>query len=94
MNGAGEQGGGRRQALRDERAARQAHELRGKPRPVRDALETIARAAQPWTTLTRRRFFGMAMAAGAVAVVAGEVVQPEEPGRSTWNGKTRWIGHC
>lgn len=86
--------GSRRQALREKKAARQEQALRGKPRPVRDVLEKMASAAQPWTQPTRRRFFGMVMAAGAVAVAAGKVVQPEEPGRSTWNGKTRWIGHC
>lgn len=90
--GGGQEGGGRRQALRDERAARQAQAMRGKPRPAGrawHALEKIASAAQPWTKPTRRRFFGMVMAAGAVAVAAGKVAQPAEPER-----KTRWIGHC
>jgi hypothetical protein len=82
----------RREALRAERAERA--ERRARPPRARRALAELAEVARPWTTPTRRRFFGMVMAAGAVAVAAGKVVQPEEPGRSTWSGKTRWIGHC
>jgi hypothetical protein len=36
----------------------------------------------------------MLAAAVAAAVAAPEVLRRPDPPRSTWNGKTRWIGHC
>jgi len=43
---------------------------------------------------TRRMFVGM-IAAAAAALAVKQVAKPaEEPVRSTWQGKTRWIGHC
>ena len=45
-----------------------------------------------WRPPTRRAFVSMlGAAAAALALPARE---PPEPPRSTWTGKTRWIGHC
>jgi hypothetical protein len=49
----------------------------------------------PEPKLSRRRMFqllGAAVAAAAAKVVLAP--DPVRPVRSTWNGKTRWIGHC
>jgi hypothetical protein len=47
--------------------------------------------ASTWRPPTRRAFVAM-LAAAAAAIVVKEA--PTETARSTWNGKTRWIGHC
>lgn len=57
----------------------------------RQRLAATPRVA--WTAPTRRTFFGLVLATGAAALV-GKAVTPAEPDRSTWHGKTRWIGHC
>ncbi len=50
--------------------------------------------ASTWRPPTRRVFFAMlGAAAAALAVRQHTSVEPERP-RSTWTGKTRWIGHC
>lgn len=47
-----------------------------------------------WRPPTRRMFVGMiGAAAAALALRETTPVEPERP-RSTWSGKTRWIGHC
>jgi hypothetical protein len=43
---------------------------------------------------TRRRIMQLLAAAVAAAVAAPATVRRAEPPRSTWTGKTRWIGHC
>jgi len=43
---------------------------------------------------TRRRVMQMLAAALAVVAAGPELARRTEPPRSTWNGKTRWIGHC
>ena len=50
------------------------------------------RAKQTWRPPTRRVFIGMI--ATAAAALAVKPAPAPEPVRSTWNGKTRWIGHC
>jgi hypothetical protein len=57
----------------------------------RQRLAAAKRVA--WTAPTRRTFFGLVLATGAAALV-GKAVTPAQPDRSTWHGKTRWIGHC
>jgi len=47
----------------------------------------------PWSPPTRRHFLGLVLAAGAITL-GGEALRPEPHQRSTWAGKTRWIGHC
>ena len=43
---------------------------------------------------SRRRIMQM-RAAAVAAVVAAPAIRPRiDPPRSTWDGKTRWIGHC
>jgi len=44
--------------------------------------------------ISRRRIMQLLAAALAAAAVAPEVVRAPAPPRSTWTGKTRWIGHC
>lgn len=46
-----------------------------------------------WSPPTRRHFLGLVLAAGAISL-GGEALRPEPHQRSTWAGKTRWIGHC
>lgn len=46
-----------------------------------------------WSSPTRRHFLGLVLAAGAVSVSGEALRSPAEP-RHTWNGRTRWIGHC
>ncbi len=47
-----------------------------------------------WRSPTRRVFMAMiGAAAAALAVRETTPLEPERP-RSTWAGKTRWIGHC
>ena len=48
------------------------------------------------TAISRRRIMqllGAALAAAAVVPDVKKAVEAEPP-RSTWAGKTRWIGHC
>ena len=45
-----------------------------------------------WQPPTRRAFVAMLTAAAAALVVKD--TRPVDRPRSTWNGKTRWIGHC
>lgn len=65
-----------------------------KPAPERPATsgESI-NPARAWRAPTRRMFVAMIGAAAAALAVRHETVEPERP-RSTWAGKTRWIGHC
>ena len=51
----------------------------------------------PWRPPTRRAFVAMIAAAAAAVAVRerARIVDPDEDRpRSTWNGRTRWIGHC
>lgn len=50
-------------------------------------------ARRLWSSPTRRHFLGLVLAAGAVSVSGEALRSPAEP-RHTWNGRTRWIGHC
>jgi hypothetical protein len=57
-------------------------------------LAAAARAGRfGWSPPTRRHFLGLVLAAGAISL-GGEALRPEPHQRSTWTGKTRWIGHC
>jgi hypothetical protein len=48
-----------------------------------------------WRPPTRRAFVAMLGAAAAALAVRGRRdAAPAAPPRSTWTGKTRWIGHC
>jgi hypothetical protein len=56
-----------------------------------------------WRPPTRRAFVAMLSAAAATLAVRNRArLLPSDPAgpededrpRSTWNGKTRWIGHC
>ncbi len=89
----------RRDELRAKRAqamARTEGPRRAAPKARSSAVAELSPSAgrSSWTPPTRRTFFGLLLATGAVAVVARKVAAPEEPERSTWTGKTRWIGHC
>ena len=46
-----------------------------------------------WRPPTRRAFVTMLGAAAASFALSGKR-SPDEAPRSTWTGKTRWIGHC
>ena len=47
-----------------------------------------------WRPPTRRMFVAMLGAAAAAFAIREQTpIEPERP-RSTWAGKTRWIGHC
>lgn len=50
-------------------------------------------ATRLWAAPTRRHFLGLVLAAGAISV-GGEALRSSEEPRHTWNGRTRWIGHC
>ena len=50
-------------------------------------------ARRLWSSPTRRHFLGLVLAVGAVSVSGEALRSPGEP-RHTWNGRTRWIGHC
>lgn len=43
---------------------------------------------------TRRVFFAMLGAAATVLTLRDTLPPEHERPRSTWTGKTRWIGHC
>ena len=63
-----------------------------KDHPERPATPTTG--ARAWRPPTRRMFVAMlGAAAAALAVREQTPVEIERP-RSTWAGKTRWIGHC
>lgn len=44
--------------------------------------------------ISRRRIMQLLAAAVAAAALAPQVAPALAPARSTWTGKTRWIGHC
>lgn len=44
--------------------------------------------------LARRTFLAILGTAVATVALRDKVRLPDDPPRSTWNGKTRWIGHC
>lgn len=44
--------------------------------------------------VSRRRVMQLLAAALAAAAVVPDAVTRPGPARSTWTGKTRWIGHC
>jgi hypothetical protein len=46
--------------------------------------------------ISRRRIMQLLAAAVAAAAIAPQVAPAlaPAPARSTWTGKTRWIGHC
>ncbi|HEY5945436.1 MAG TPA: hypothetical protein VIV40_08090 [Kofleriaceae bacterium] len=46
-----------------------------------------------WRPPTRRAFVAM-LGAAAASVALREKRPADDPPRSTWTGKTRWIGHC
>lgn len=53
----------------------------------------------PWRPPTRRAFVAMIGAAATALVVKRSALRPDpviddDRPRSTWTGKTRWIGHC
>lgn len=51
---------------------------------------------EPNVKVSRRRMFAL-LGAAVAAAAAGKIVltpDPVQPARSTWKGKTRWIGHC
>ncbi len=58
----------------------------------------------PWRPPTRRAFVSLIGAAAAALAAKragllpidapGDVPVDVEPPRSTWTGKTRWVGHC
>lgn len=51
-------------------------------------------ARRTWRAPTRRTFVAM-LGAAAAALAVRATPSPVEPApRSTWAGKTRWIGHC
>ncbi|HEU0036986.1 MAG TPA: hypothetical protein VFQ53_40525 [Kofleriaceae bacterium] len=54
---------------------------------------TVDDKRRTWRPPTRRAFVAM-LGAAAAALAIREQVKPAEPERSTWSGKTRWIGHC
>ena len=51
------------------------------------------RQKTPWRAPTRRAFVAMLGAAAAALAVRDHVRDPGDP-RSTWQGTTRWVGHC
>ena len=69
---------------------RAAHVAERRSRPQQAAAAT---SRFPWSPPTRRHFLGLVLAAGAITL-GGEALRPEPHQRSTWAGKTRWIGHC
>lgn len=53
---------------------------------------TTEAANKVWRPPTRRAF--VAMLGAAAASLALRERPKADPPRSTWNGTTRWIGHC
>jgi len=47
-----------------------------------------------WRPPTRRVFVAMLGAAAAALALREQMPVETERPRSTWAGKTRWIGHC
>jgi hypothetical protein len=68
---------------------------RAEARAQAAASEKAAASKRPfaWSPPTRRHFLGLVLAAGAISL-GGDALRPEPHQRSTWAGKTRWIGHC
>jgi hypothetical protein len=65
--------------------------------PLRSGIDRSG--ATPWRRPTRRAFLAMLSAAAAATALTAErrLGPPDDPDdrpRSTWTGKTRWIGHC
>lgn len=58
-----------------------------------DETAAPADAKVPWRPPTRRAFVAM-LGAAAASLALRDMRPAEEPARSTWTGKTRWIGHC
>ncbi len=46
-----------------------------------------------WRAPTRRAFVAM-LGAAAASLALRDTKPSVDPPRSTWAGKTRWIGHC
>ena len=46
-----------------------------------------------WRAPTRRAFVAM-LGAAAASLALRDPTPKADPPRSTWTGKTRWIGHC
>jgi hypothetical protein len=46
-----------------------------------------------WRPPTRRAFVAM-LGAAAASLALRDKPATVDPPRSTWTGKTRWIGHC
>ncbi|MEZ4359684.1 MAG: hypothetical protein R3B48_05845 [Kofleriaceae bacterium] len=59
------------------------------PAPEAPPADAAPRAAG-FRPQTRRAFLALVLAGTAGAVVKA----PRPATRSTWSGKTRWIGHC
>lgn len=60
----------------------------------RTRLRTSASAeSATWRPPTRRAFVAM-LGAAVAAIAMPESAPMTDPPRSTWTGKTRWIGHC
>ena len=58
--------------------------------PTRDQ----SRGKKGWRPPTRRAFVAMLGAAAASLALRDRQLPKKDPPRSTWTGKTRWIGHC
>jgi hypothetical protein len=50
--------------------------------------------AKTWRPPTRRAFVAMLAAAASGVALRGKLPIAADRPRSTWTGKTRWIGHC
>jgi len=48
----------------------------------------------PWRPPTRRAFVAMLGAAAAALAVRDRGLASDDRPRQTWNGTTRWVGHC
>jgi hypothetical protein len=46
-----------------------------------------------WRPPTRRAFVAM-LGAAAAALAVRDTQPKDDPPRSPWTGRTRWIGHC
>jgi len=47
-----------------------------------------------WRPPTGGAFVAMLGAAAEALTLREKRVEPTDPPRSTWSGRTRWIGHC